>query len=356
MKEQEILEILSTIEYQKTQQKLSEIATVEGISESGNLLKIRILIEALPIEEKKNIRIMIEDAFSKQGKDTLISIITEKPTAPKIAPVIPISQIKTFLQDDIAKKFKKIIAIYSTKGGVGKSTIAAMLARELSIKGLKIALIDLDIYGPSIPRILGIKGSLKTQGQKFVPAKVDGIDMMSVGSLIPNIDSPLIWRAPLANGVISQIFHDTLWADEYDVLILDMPPGTGDIPILVGQSIPLDGLLVVSTPQGVALEDTIKGISMFKKFNTPILGLVYNMGSVLYSDCNKLISIFPKNQEFDDLLVSYELNIITELPLDPKVAIAADKGSLENIDLSGIWKKEFNKITDKVLTKLNLIT
>jgi len=353
MTEQEILEILKTLEYEGTQQKLSEMAIVEGISDSGGLLKIRYLIEGLPRDDKKPIRMMIEDAFAAQGKDVLISIITEKPAPP--APVKPTSQTQDFIQEDIIKKFKKIVAVYSSKGGVGKSTIAGMLAKEFVAKGLKVAVIDLDIYGPSIPRILGMKGALKTQDQKFIPAKIDGIDMMSVGSLIPNVDSPLIWRAPLANGVISQIFHDTLWADEYDVLVLDMPPGTGDIPILVGQSIPLDGLLVVSTPQGVALEDTIKGVSMFKKFNTPMLGLVYNMGSVVCADCDKLIPIFPKNQEFNEFLTTYDLDVIADLPLDPKVADAADRGVLEEIVSDGIWKKEFNKITDNVMKKLNLI-
>ena len=352
MTEQEILEILKTLKHEGTQKPLSEIASVAGISESGGLLKIRFLIEGLHIDDKQVVRVMIEDAFTAQGKDVLISIITEKPAPPK--PVQPTSQIQAFIQEDIIKKFKKIVAVYSTKGGVGKSTIAGMLAKEFVTKGLKVAVVDLDIYGPSIPRILGMKGPLKTQDQKFIPAKMDGIDMMSVGSLIPNVDSPLIWRAPLANGVISQIFHDTLWADEYDVLVLDMPPGTGDIPILVGQSIPLDGLLVVSTPQGVALEDTIKGVSMFKKFNTPILGLVYNMGAVVCRDCNKLIPIFPKNQEFNEFLTTYDLDVLADLPLDPEVASVADRGVLEEIVSNGIWKKEFNKITDKVMAKLNL--
>ena len=352
MTEQEILEILKSLTYEGNQKPLSEIASVAGISESSGLLKIRFLIEGLPIDDKQVVRVMIEDAFTAQGKDALISIITEKPALPK--PVQPTSQVQAFIQEDIIKKFKKIVAVYSTKGGVGKSTIAGMLAKEFVAKGLKVAVVDLDIYGPSIPRILGMKGALKTQEQKFIPAKIDGIDMMSVGSLIPNVDSPLIWRAPLANGVISQIFHDTLWADEYDVLVLDMPPGTGDIPILVGQSIPLDGLVVVSTPQGVALEDTIKGVSMFKKFNTPILGLVYNMGSVVCGDCEKLIPIFPKNQEFDEFLMTYELGILADLPLDPKVADAADRGALEEIASDGIWKKEFNKITDNVMKQLNL--
>ena len=357
MTEQEILEILKTLKHEGTQKPLSEIASVAGISESGGLLKIRFLIEGLHIDDKQPIRMMIEDAFAAQGKDALISIITEKPAPPKPAPpkpVQPMSQVQAFIQEDIIKKFKKIVAVYSTKGGVGKSTIAGMLAKEFVTKGLKVAVVDLDIYGPSIPRILGMKGKLQTQDQKFIPAKIDGIDMMSIGSLIPNVDSPLIWRAPLANGVISQIFHDTLWADEYDVLVLDMPPGTGDIPILVGQSIPLDGLLVVSTPQGVALEDTIKGVSMFKKFNTPILGLVYNMGAVVCGDCDKLIPIFPKNQEFDEFLMTYELGVLADLPLDPKVAEAADRGVLEEITSDGIWKKEFNKITDNVMTKLNI--
>ncbi|MGL5956825.1 MAG: P-loop NTPase [Brevinema sp.] len=352
MTEQEVLDILGTLEHPGTHKKLSEISKIEGISQGSDLLKIRLLIEDLQPDEKKGIRTLIEDSFTKKGIDVLVSITTNSSIQPKPAPSNP--HIKPFLAEGILSRFKKIIAVYSTKGGVGKSTVAASLVKDFATKGLKTAIVDLDIYGPSIPRILGMKGQVAVYEQKFVPAEIDGIHMMSVGLLIPNVDSPLIWRAPIVNGVISQIFTDTLWDDEYDVLVIDMPPGTGDIPILVGQSIPPDGVLVVSTPQAVALEDTFKGLVMFQKFNVPILGFVYNMGTVVCDGCHRPIPLFNKSAEFDELMMNYQIDVIAELPLDPKVAALADIGDLDQIEEDWYWKQEFSKISDHLITTLEL--
>lgn len=352
MTEQQIIDILSALEDPRTKKKVSEITKIEGISTAAGLLKIRLSITDLQPDEKTLLRKLIEGAFTERNIDVLVSITSQSTIQPK--PISPNSAIKPFIPEEILKKFKKIIAVYSNKGGVGKSTISAQLARDFTQQGLKTAIIDLDIYGPSIPRILGMKEKVKTQDQKFIPSERDGIHMMSIGLLIPSIDSPLIWRAPIVNGVIAQMFTDTLWDDAYDVLILDLPPGTGDIPILVGQNIPPTGILVVSTPQGIALEDTIKGLVMFQKFNIPILGFVYNMGSVICPDCDKAIRMFTINQEFDELMMDYELSVLAELPMDPRVAESADKGQLEGINQQGIWKKEFSKITDSLLTQLDL--
>ncbi len=351
MTEKDIMDILSTITDPKTQKKLSEISKIDGISEGESFLRLRLVIDDIQPDERKAIRTLVEDEFSKRGVDVLVSVTSNTPIPPKPKAK---ENVKPFLSDEILSRFKKIVAVYSTKGGVGKSTVSANIALEFAQKGLKVAIVDLDIYGPSIPRLLGLQGKVTVFDQKFVPAELENIHMMSVGLLLPEVDSPLIWRAPVVNGVISQIFTDTLWDSEYDVLILDMPPGTGDISILVGQSIPLDGMLVVSTPQGVALEDTFKGMAMFKKFDVPVLGVVFNMVSVICEDCNKLIPIFKYNQDFDQLIMDYKIDVIAELPLDPNVTELADNGELDTLDEGGFWKKEFAKITDTVVEKLNL--
>ncbi|MGL4677636.1 MAG: P-loop NTPase [Brevinema sp.] len=349
MTEQEVLDLLATLTHPGTQEKLSEISKIEGINQGTGFLKIRLEIPNLQPDEKKTIRTLIEEAFTEKGVDTLISITTQSSVQPK-----PASEIKPFLPEGFLSRFKKIVAVYSTKGGVGKSTVSANLAKDFTARGLKTAIVDLDIYGPSIPRILGMKNPVAIYDQHFIPAELGGIHMMSVGLLVPSVDSPLIWRAPIVNGVILQIFTDTFWDDEYDVLVVDLPPGTGDIPILVGQSIPPDGVLVVSTPQAVALEDTFKGLVMFQKFNVPIVGFVYNMGSVVCDHCEHTIPLFNKSKEFDELMIKYQINVIADLPLDPKVAECADKGELDLIDENGSWKQEFSKITDHLISTLEL--
>lgn len=344
--EQEIKDIISTINYKD--KPLSEQAIIEGVSDTSGLLKIRLLIEKLPNEDKKIVRQSVEDAFAERDIDVLVSIVNQGSDKNSHREGVT-SQVKPFLEEMVIKRFKKIIAVYSSKGGVGKSTVAVELALEFSKKGYKTAMVDLDIYGPSVPRILGIRQKIEIQGNNFIPAEVQGIHMMSVGLLIPDVDSPLIWRAPIANGVVAQIFSDTLWDDFYDVLVIDLPPGTGDIPIMAGQSLAIDGVLAVSTPQGVALEDTVKGLSMFRKFDIPLLGLVYNMGSVICPDCQKVIPIYPQSQEFSDLMMEYLIDIIADLPMDPQVSALADLGRMSEIAEDSVWKQEFNKITENLI-------
>lgn len=351
MKEKDILAVLSSIIDPKSQKSLDQVASIEGVTVEDNAVKFRLVVAQASPEEKKNLRSLIEDTFRKEHMEVFVSI-TDRSMG-ELSKTPPQKTLQNFIREDILKKFKKIIAVYSTKGGVGKSTIAVELARRLADKNLKTALIDLDVYGPSVPRILGLRDKVSVFGEQFVPAEKDGISMMSVGILVPDIDAPLVWRAPIANGVMKQVFEDTLW-EEYDILVLDMPPGTGDIPIAVGQSLPLDGLLAVSSPQGVALEDAVKGISMFEKFDVPILGMISNMGIVVCPKCGEQIELYPKNVEFDIFLMRHGIEKIASLPLDPQVAEYADKGMLEAIDPESVWSQEFTKIIDKVFDELKL--
>lgn len=351
MKEKDILAVLSSIIDPKSQKSLDQVASIEGVTVEDNAVKFRLVVAQASPEEKKNLRSLIEDEFRKEHMEVFVSI-TDRSIG-ELSKTPPQKTLQNFIREDILKKFKKIIAVYSTKGGVGKSTIAVELARRLADKNIKTALIDLDVYGPSVPRILGLRDKVSVFGEQFVPAEKDGISMMSVGILVPDIDAPLVWRAPIANGVMKQVFEDTLW-EEYDILVLDMPPGTGDIPIAVGQSLPLDGLLAVSSPQGVALEDAVKGISMFEKFHVPVLGMISNMGMVVCPKCGEQIELYPKNVEFDMFLMRHGIEKIASLPLDPQVAEYADKGMLEAIDPESVWSKEFTKIIDKVFDELKL--
>jgi ATP-binding protein involved in chromosome partitioning len=185
---------------------------------------------------------------------------------------------------------KNIIAVASGKGGVGKSTVAVNLALGLARLGLKVGLLDADIYGPSLPRLLGIRHKPETDGKKIKPIEKFGIKTMSIGFLVKE-DEAMIWRGPMVQSALTQMLHDVLWGP-LDVLVLDMPPGTGDAQLTIAQRAPLKGAVIVSTPQDIALIDAKKGIAMFNKTAVPILGVVENMSVFVCPDCGHAHHIF----------------------------------------------------------------
>ena len=186
---------------------------------------------------------------------------------------------------------KSVIAVGSGKGGVGKSTIAASLALGLSRAGSKVGLLDADVYGPSIPHLLGLHGQPEREGEnKIKPFDADGMKVISMGFFVPAGEA-VVWRGPMLHGAITQFLRDTAWG-ELDYLIIDMPPGTGDIALTLSQFLPLTGAVVVCTPQDVALLDAVKAIAMFRKVNIPVLGMVENMSYFICPDCGKRYDIF----------------------------------------------------------------
>src|SRR6185312_1846611 len=185
---------------------------------------------------------------------------------------------------------QSVIAVASGKGGVGKSTVAVNLALALSQLGLKVGLLDADIYGPSVPRLLGINRKPVSDGQKLQPIEKFGLKAMSIGFLVGE-DSPLVWRGPMVQSALTQMMSDVAWAP-LDVLVLDMPPGTGDAQLTIAQRVPLKGAVIVSTPQDIALIDAKKGIAMFNKTQVPILGVVENMSMFTCPDCGSSHAIF----------------------------------------------------------------
>ena len=213
---------------------------------------------------------------------------------------------------------KKIIAISSGKGGVGKSTVSVNTALALKNLGYSVGILDTDIYGPSIPLLLNVKhGNPEvTKEEKIIPLKAYDMPFISFG-LFTNDEDPVIWRGPMLGGVINQFFFDVEWG-ELDYLILDLPPGTGDVPLSIVQKTFVDGVVVVSTPQEVALQDSRKGLNMFKKLETPIIGMVENMSYFVCDSCNKKHEIFGRGgvqKEAKKLAVDF----LGEIPLDPRI-------------------------------------
>jgi len=217
----------------------------------------------------------------------------------------------------------KIIAVASGKGGVGKSTLAANLALGLSALGLKVGLLDADIYGPSVPRLLGLKGKPEVDGRIMQPLKAFGLKVMSIGFLVEE-ETPMIWRGPMVMSAISQMLKEVSWAP-LDILVVDMPPGTGDAQLTMAQQVPLAGAVIVSTPQDLALIDARRGIAMFEKVNVPVLGVVENMSYFLCPECGTRSDIFGHGgarHEAERLKVPF----LGEVPLHMSIRETSDAG------------------------------
>jgi ATP-binding protein involved in chromosome partitioning len=219
---------------------------------------------------------------------------------------------------------RNIIAVASAKGGVGKSTVAANLAVGLAMDGAATGILDADIYGPSIPTMMGVKDQPGVVGQKILPMIAHDIKMMSFGFLIPE-DQSVTWRGPMVHQAVQQLLRDVLWG-ELDCLVIDMPPGTGDAHLTLTQSVPLTGGLVVTTPQDVALIDARRGVAMFQQVNVPILGIIENMSYFNCPHCGDRTDIFTTGggkRASEALGVPF----VGELPIDPAVCLAGDQGT-----------------------------
>lgn len=224
------------------------------------------------------------------------------------------------------RRVSNLIAVASGKGGVGKSTTAVNLALALTAEGAKVGLLDADIYGPSLPMMMGIAADARpeTRDQKyFVPIIAHGVQIMSMGVLVTE-STPMVWRGPMASGALQQLLTQTLWAD-LDYLLIDMPPGTGDIQLTLSQSAPLTAAVVVTTPQDIALLDAKKGIEAFRKIHIPVLGIVENMSMHICSQCNHMEHIFGEGGG-ERIAREYGTPLLGSLPLDSRIREHAGNG------------------------------
>ena len=226
-------------------------------------------------------------------------------------------------------KIKKVIGVVSGKGGVGKSFVTSLLALHTNRKGKKTAILDADITGPSVPRMFGIKEKAMGSEVGIYPVSTEnGIKIMSVNLLLENETDPVIWRGPILSGMVEQFWTDVIW-DEIDVMFIDMPPGTGDVPLTVFQSIPLDGIVVVASPQGLVSMIVSKSVNMAEKMNVPVLGIVENMSYYQCPDCGKRHSIFGESH-VEVIARDYGITTIAKLPIEPEATNACDNGKIED--------------------------
>lgn len=248
---------------------------------------------------------------------------------------------------------KNMIAVASGKGGVGKSTTAVNLALALSADGAKVGLLDADIYGPSQPRMLGIKGQpVSEDGRSLQPMQNHGIKAMSIGFLIEE-DTPMIWRGPMVTQALEQLLNDTQWG-ELDYLVVDLPPGTGDIQLTLSQKIPVSGAIIVTTPQDIALLDARKGLKMFEKVEVPILGIVENMSMHVCSQCGHVEHIFGSGGG-ENMAEQYNVTYLGGLPLDRAIREQVDGGNPTVVaDPDGKVAQLYKDIARRAAAKLAL--
>jgi len=249
---------------------------------------------------------------------------------------------------------KNIIAVASGKGGVGKSTTAANLALALAAEGAAVGLLDADIYGPSQPLIMGLANQQPDHdGAHILPLQNYGVKVMSIGSLI-DPEQPMVWRGPMVTQALTQLLNETAWGD-LDYLVIDLPPGTGDIQLTLSQKVPLTGAVIVTTPQDIALLDARKGLKMFEKVNVPILGIVENMSMHVCSNCGHVEPIFGEGGGAK-MCADYGVELLGQLPLDLSIRLGADSGKPSVVadpdgKIAGLYRAIARKAAAKVADK-----
>ena len=230
---------------------------------------------------------------------------------------------------------KKVIAVVSGKGGVGKSTVTSMLAVSMARKGYKVGVLDADITGPSAPTAFGVTECQGASEEGLYPAlSRGGIQVMSINLLLDDPASPVVWRGPVIAGAVKQFWTDVIWED-VDYMFVDMPPGTGDVPLTVFQSLPVDGIVIVTSPQDLVSMIVAKAVKMANMMHIPVLGFVENYSYLQCPDCGKKISVFGKSH-LSEIAAQFELPVLAQLPIDPAVAEAFDNGLMETVNTDAL--------------------
>ena len=232
-----------------------------------------------------------------------------------------------------ASSVKKVYGIVSGKGGVGKSLVTSMLASAMSKKNNHVGILDADLTGPSIPKVFGIKENVVADDRGIIPAKSKGgVDVISINLLLENETDPVVWRGPVIAGTVKQFWTDVIWED-VDYMFIDMPPGTGDVPLTVFQSIPVDGIIIVTSPQELVSMIVEKAVKMARMMNIPIYGIVENMSYYVCPNCNEKHSIYGESH-IDEIAEKFGIEHVAKLPIDSNIPRRCDAGDVEGLDVS----------------------
>jgi len=307
---------LKSVTYPGFTKSIVDFGFVKNIELNANDVIIDLEITSSAGEVEDTLKTDIIKELSMLGLDN-IQVIVKKPAAPK-------QQSNSMSGKNIAPQIKNFVMVSSGKGGVGKSTTSVNLAVALAMQGKKVGLLDADIYGPNIPRMIGLEGTEpEVINNKVMPFKAYGIEVMSMGSLIDQ-GQALMWRGAMVMKAITQLLQDILWS-ELDVLVIDMPPGTGDAQLTLAQSVPVAAGINVTTPQHVALDDSRRSLDMFKKLHIPIAGIVENMSGFICPNCESESDIFGIGT-CEGLANEYNTQVLANIPIEPSIRVGGDEG------------------------------
>lgn len=313
------------------------LAEINDENSGRDLVSAGTVREVAVNENSITVDIRLGYPLADQGKELAEIIKTRLESDPAIdqASVNISSKVVSHkVQEDLKPldTIANIIAVGSGKGGVGKSTTAVNLALALQREGARVGLLDADIYGPSIPAMLGVKGQPSTDGEHIIPKEAHGLKVMSIGFLVEE-DSAMIWRGPMVTSALQQLLNDTLWG-QLDYLVIDLPPGTGDIQLTLAQRIPVAGALIVTTPQDIALLDARRAVNMFRKVDVPVLGVVENMSTHICTSCGHEEAIFGEGGG-EEMAKDFDIPLLGRLPLAMEIRSSLDAGKptmMQNLD------------------------
>jgi len=333
-------EVLATVIDPNTGKDLASSRAARNVKVDGDHVSLDIELGYPAASQLEPIRRMVSDALQAAGAARVSANVTMKIVAHTVQRGLK-----------VLSNVKNIIAVSSGKGGVGKSTVAANLALALAAEGAQVGVLDADIYGPSQPMMLGINGKPESlDGKTMEPLTNHGVQAMSIGFLI-DTDQPMVWRGPMVTQALQQLLGQTNWKD-IDYLLVDMPPGTGDIQLTLAQQVPVTGAIIVTTPQDIALIDAKKGLKMFEKVNVPILGLVENMAVHVCSNCGHAEHIFGEGGA-QQMAAQYGVDVLGSLPLDIRIREQTDAGRPTVVaEPEGEIARSYKAIARKVAVKI----
>jgi ATP-binding protein involved in chromosome partitioning len=347
--DQDVLTALQSVLGPDGKTPLPQSGALAGLSIKDGRVYLSIAIDPSQSAAQEPMRAAAEAAVKKLAgvANALVSLTSEKQAPP------PPARPKAAAPRGIAiPGISNILAVASGKGGVGKSTTSVNLALGLLAQGWRVGILDADIYGPSVPRLLGLKGKPESDGRSLKPLIAYGLKAMSIGFLV-NEEEAMIWRGPMVVSAIQQLLRDVTWG-ELDCLVVDMPPGTGDAQLSLAQNVPLAGAVIVSTPQDLALIDARRGIAMFRKVEVPVLGIVENMSYFLCPHCGGRTDIFAHGGARQEA-VKYGVPFLGEVPLDMAIRERSDSGHpVAAADADGAYAKVYRDIAAQIKASLQM--
>lgn len=337
-----VYQTLRDLPYPGMTRNIVSFGMVEGVGVQEGQVEIRLAIAHLP-EETQN-----------QIKEAVVAAVGRLPGVEKLtlrvgAPAFTQGAQRQASGPRRLPGIGSVIAVGSGKGGVGKSTVAVNLAVALRSLGRSVGILDADVHGPNVPRMLGVQGLPPSEGGRLVPAEAYGLKVMSLG-LIAGTEEPVIWRGPMVDKLIREFLDRVNWGS-LDILVVDLPPGTGDAQLALTRRIPLDGAIIVSTPQSVALDDALRGLQMFRQLNVPILGLVENMSLFVCPNCGHQTHLFDAGT-VRAAAKRLEVPFLAEIPIIPALREGADHGRPAAADPSSVPGLLFAGLAENVLTQL----